>query len=496
MSHRSLNQVRVASLLLPPVGLLWLWASNSFALRKKLLGTLGIVSYSILYGALWIFLLVHFAGMEVEFRGGYLPYFTFHKTKPDYQALEANRAARRGKTAISESKGLSSYWNGFRGPKRDGHYAEQSIRTNWPKNGIPALWRQPIGGGYASFAIVNGRAFTIEQRRDEEVATAYDLANGQELWSSGWSAEFKEQLGGDGPRATPHADGDRVYFQGALGELRCLEAASGKLVWRKDILNENQGPELAYGMAVSPLVVGEKLIVTPGGPKGHCVVAYQKLTGETIWHSLDDETAYSSPMEVELARKRQILVVCETRVAALDPESGKLLWAFPWVVAHGNRNIAQPLLLSSNRVFLSAGYGTGCLALEVAQTGTGYQARQIWRNKNLKNKFSSSVFSNGYIYGLDEDLLTCLDARTGVRMWKDGRYGYGQILLASNHLIILSGSGELALVSARPDEYVEVCRFAAISGKTWNHPAMSGGKLLVRNSREMACFDLSGGDQR
>jgi outer membrane protein assembly factor BamB len=249
-------------------------------------------------------------------------------------------------------------------------------------------------------------------------------------------------------------------------------------------------------MAASPLVLAEKLIVTPGGPRGHCVVACHKLTGEAIWHSLDDEAAYSSPMQVELAGTRQLLVVGETRVTALDLDNGKLLWAFPWVVAHGNRNIAQPLLLGRNRVFLSAGYGTGCVALEVTNPGAGYKVRELWRNKNLKNKFSSSVSSAEYIYGLDEDILTCLDARTGARMWKDGRYGYGQVVLASDHLLILSGAGELALVAARPDAYLEMCRFPAISGKTWNVPAISGGKLLVRNSREMACFDLSGQDQR
>ena len=492
MRNRTLTQVRIATLLLPPLGLLWLWGSKQIAPRKKVLGTLGIAGYAIPYCALWIFLLITFAGLEVEFRGGYLPYFTFHKTKPDYQALEADRAATRGKTPIQGTNDVASYWTGYRGPRRDGHYTEQSIGTNWPKAGLKALWRQPVGGGYASFAISRGRAFTIEQRREQEVATAYDLRNGQELWVSGWPGEFKEQLGGDGPRATPEADGDRVYFQGALGELRCLDATSGNLIWRRNIVDENRAPELFYGMAASPLIVGEQVIVTPGGPKGHSVMAYHKLTGAPLWHCLDDEAAYSSPMEVELAGTRQLLVVCETRLVGLGLDGGKLLWEFPWVVAHGNRNIAQPLLLGSNRVFLSAGYGTGCLALEIMKTGEEYKARQVWRNNHLKNKFSSSVFQGGYIYGLDEDILTCLNATTGARMWKDGRYGYGQIALASEHLIILSGGGELALVPARPDKYLEICRFYGINGKTWNHPAISGGKLLVRNSREMACFGLVG----
>ena len=158
--------------------------------------------------------------------------------------------------------------------------------------------------------------------------------------------------------------------------------------------------------------------------------------------------------------------------------------------AVGNRNIAQPLVLGTNRFFLSAGYGTGCVAVEVTREGDRFQARELWRNKNLKNKFTSSVHSKGYIYGLDEDMLVCLNAENGRREWKDGRYGYGQMLLASEHLLILSGDGELAMVAASPAKWSEQCRFQAIRGKTWNVPALGGGKLLLRNSYEMACFDL------
>jgi len=261
-------------------------------------------------------------------------------------------------------------------------------------------------------------------------------------------------------------------------------------------VDENHAPELVYGMAASPLIIAEKIIVTPGGPRGHCIVAYDKATGTPIWHTLDDEASYSSPMEANLGGNSQVLVACETRVVGLNPDNGKLLWEFPWVVAHGNRNIAQPLLLSGNRVFLSGGYGTGCLMMQIRKTADGFTAHEMWRNKNLKNKFSSSVLQSEYIYGLDEDILTCLDARTGSRMWKDGRYGYGQIVLASGQLIILSGSGELAFVRAEPDKYLEVCRIPGISGKTWNHPAIGQGKLLIRNSREMACIDLSGQNER
>jgi outer membrane protein assembly factor BamB len=153
--------------------------------------------------------------------------------------------------------------------------------------------------------------------------------------------------------------------------------------------------------------------------------------------------------------------------------------------------IAQPVLLSTNRFLLSAGYFTGCAAVEVTKTSSGFTARAVWQNKNLKNKFTSSVFYQGYVYGLDEDILTCIDAANGERKWKDGRYGYGQLLLASGHLIILSGEGELALVKATSERHEELARFQAINGKTWNHPAIADGKILIRNAQEMACFQIS-----
>jgi outer membrane protein assembly factor BamB len=175
----------------------------------------------------------------------------------------------------------------------------------------------------------------------------------------------------------------------------------------------------------------------------------------------------------------------------LKIEDGSMLWQFPWTIQMNNRNIAQPIILSTNRFLLSGGYGTGGVAVEITPTEKGFLAREVWRNKNLKNKFTSSVFRQGHVYGLDEDILTCIDAETGERKWKEGRYDYGQVLLASGQLIVLCGNGDLAVVQATPEKHEELTRFPAIAGKTWNHPALGGGFLLVRNAVEMACFDIS-----
>ena len=351
------------------------------------------------------------------------------------------------------------------------------------------MWRQPIGLGYASFVAADGRAFTIEQRRREEVVSAYDVGTGRELWTHGWDGEFTEYQGGDGPRATPTYHEGRLYALGALGELQCLDARTGALVWRRNILADSGASNLDWGMSAAPLIVDDKVIVLPGGPRGSSVAAYNKTTGEAVWRSLDDQQAYTSPMLVTLGGVRQILVVSATRATGLTVDEGRLLWEYPWPTQMGI-NAAQPLLLGNDRVFLSAGYGHGAAVFEVARTDDGFLTRAIWQNTRMKNKFTSSVLHQGYIYGLDEAILACLDAATGELKWKGGRYGYGQILLVGDHVIVLTEDGDVALVRATSERHDEVAKFPAIDGRTWNHPIITGGHLIVRNLREMAAFDV------
>jgi outer membrane protein assembly factor BamB len=458
------------------------------------------------------------AGFRIARDGRGLPRF-LHRT--DYSALEADRARQHQQvgptvdvppiplpaavpavpaavTNTPESPAATTtqpgFWPDFRGLNRDGRYTETPIRTNWPRDGLPRLWKQPVGGGYASFVVANGRAFTIEQRRNQEVVTAYALDTGRELWAHGWNAEFRESLGGDGPRATPTYHEGRIYALGALGELQVLDAGAGTLLWRRNILTDNDAPNVSWGMSASPLVVDDKVVVLPGGPRGQSIVAYNKTTGAPIWKTLDDPQAYTSPMLVTLAGTRQILVVSGRRAMGLATENGRLLWEYPWVTDM-DISVAQPLVITSkgldDRVFLSAGYGHGAAVFEVRRAGDRLEARTVWENQRMKNKFSSSVLHDGHIYGLDESILACVEAATGEMKWKGGRYGYGQILLAGNHVIVLTEEGELVLVNATPARHEELARFAAIEGKTWNHPVIAGGRLLVRNAEEMAAFDIS-----
>jgi outer membrane protein assembly factor BamB len=384
----------------------------------------------------------------------------------------------------------AAYWTDFRGPARDGHYREQPVLTRWPSSGLQPTWKQPAGGGYASFAIARGRAFTIEQRGREEVVAAYDVATGRELWTSVWAADFREAMGGDGPRATPVWWDGRVYALGAEGELRALDEATGETAWRTNILGDARTENLPWGMAASPIVVDGLVIVQPGGGRGRqALVAYDALTGERRWEALDDRQSYASPMVATLAGRRQLLVFTAERLLGFDLATQEVLWEYSWPGPNGI-NAAQPLVLDESRVFLSSGYGMGAAVIEISGSGAGFAVRDVWRNNRMKNRFASSVLHEGYIYGLDESILACIDAATGELVWKGGRYGYGQLLLAAGHLVVLSEDGDLALVRATPQGHEELVRFPVLNGKTWNVPAMAGGVLLVRNLAEMAAFDL------
>jgi outer membrane protein assembly factor BamB len=200
---------------------------------------------------------------------------------------------------------------------------------------------------------------------------------------------------------------------------------------------------------------------------------------------------YASPILMTLGGERHVVVCGRPYVYGLRVEDGAERWKFLWHIIDNERPITQPAVLGTNRLFLSAAYLTGCTAFEINRTNSEYETRALWRTRGLKTKFASVVVWQGYIYGFDEDILVCLDAQTGERKWKDGRYGYGQVLLASGYLIVQCANGDLALLKATPDAWTEVARFPALNGKSWNVPAISNDRLMVRNGAEMACFDLT-----
>jgi outer membrane protein assembly factor BamB len=260
-------------------------------------------------------------------------------------------------------------------------------------------------------------------------------------------------------------------------------------VWRTNILKDAGAKNLRWGMAASPLISGDAVVVLPGGPNGKSVAAYDRRTGKRLWTALDDKQAYVAPMQVTLQGVPQFLVVSAKRLMGLSLDRREVLWEFPWKTDH-DASAAQPIVIGDNRVFYSSGYGTGAVLVELTKSGERFAVREVWRSIRMKNRQSSSVLHDGFIYGLDEGILACLDASTGELKWKGGRYKHGQLLLAGSHLVIITEDGELVLAAANPDSLQELARVPAIDGTTWNVPAFADGVLLVRNTEEMAAFDL------
>jgi outer membrane protein assembly factor BamB len=442
------------------------------------------------------------AGMRMEMEGGGIPKFvTFQNPEKQAAQIEADRAREAAAAPVVPEvvkeeaapvaeptvvqAAMTAAWPDFRGAARDGISTEK-ILTEWPGGKLQELWRKPVGGGWASFVVAGKLAYTIEQRRQQEVVAAYDVATGREVWAHKYAADFQESMGGPGPRATPTWHEGKLYTMGATGEMFVLDALTGKVIWHKNILEDNGAENITWAMSASPLIVDDTVVVQPGGASNKSIVAYNKNTGARVWGSLGDRTSYASPMLVTLAGKRQIITITALRAVGLEASSGKLLWEYPWTTEY-DINSAQPIVAGPNQVLISSGYGHGAAMLEISAGG----AKKLWENKKLKNKFNSSVFLNGYIYGFDESIFTCIDAKTGEPTWKAGRYGYGQVLAASGHLVITGEQGEVVLLKADPAGHKEVAKFQALEGRTWNIPAIADGRLFVRNGTEMVAYKIS-----
>jgi outer membrane protein assembly factor BamB len=384
----------------------------------------------------------------------------------------------------------------FRGRDRSGIVRGVRLARNWDQIPPRQLWRQPIGRGWSSFAVVGEYCVTQEQRGEHETVVCYALKTGRECWVHQDLANFYEMTGGGGPRATPTIHNGRVYSLGATGILNCLDGSTGRRIWSVNILKQNQVENRLFGMVGSPLLIDGKVIVSPGA-KGNSLVAYDQQDGKKLWGAGDAGASYSAPQLCRLAGRRQILNFNAEGLFAHGLDNGELLWSIPWISHTEERNnVCQPVAHSSDsgnaadRVFLSSAYGQGCALFRLTVPHDRFVVSEQWSNRNLKAKFTSVVVRDGHVYGLDGRILTCLDLQSGKRCWKRGRYGHGQLILVDDLLLIQAESGEVVLVEASPISFQEVARFPALDDRTWNHPALAGNLLVMRNDREAACYEL------
>jgi outer membrane protein assembly factor BamB len=387
-------------------------------------------------------------------------------------------------------------WTGFRGPRRDGRLAGVRIKTDW-RQPPQELWRHRIGPGWSSFAVVGDSLYTQEQRGDDEYVVCYSAATGAEVWTHHDATRFSEMVAGPGPRATPTFHAGRLYAFGANGHLSCLDAASGKSLWLRDVVADSKASVPQWGFASSPLVAQGMVTVFAGAPKGKTLVAYNAEKGELAWTAgvgpESDKAAmsYCSPQLATIHGVDQILLATDAGLSAFEPDSGRELWHHS-CPAENMARIVQPALVGDGDVLIGTNLGIGTRRISVRRDGETWLTEEKWTNRKIKLYFNDVVVVNGYFYGFDSGKLVCIRLEDGSAAWRVRGYGNGQVLLLADQglLLVLCEDGNVALVSAQPEKHQELCRFKAIEGKTWNHPVIAHGKLFVRNGEEIACFDI------
>ncbi len=428
--------------------------------------------------------------------GDFVPRFVyrFAPTAEDRAAeyFASQQAAQRQAVIDDDASRLEvseADWPRFGGARGDQIVRGVSIRRDWNDNPPQPLWRHPVGPAWSSFAIVGDFAFTQEQRGDDEAVVCYDAKSGEQVWIHTDPVRFEEVASGVGPRATPTVHDSRLYALGATGVLNCLSPLTGGLLWSTNIVDDAETDLVMYGMAGSPAIHEDLVIVNPSGQNG-AVAAYDRLTGEKRWSGGQQTQSYASPQVVTIDGVPQVLIYSSEGVGGHDLSSGELLWMFPWTNVT-KLNLAQPIVLPDESVFISSGYGTGSARLDVTEEAGKWKVEPRWESPNrFKLKFNAGIYRDGYLYGLDEGILSCINAADGERTWKQGRYRYGQILMVGDDLLVVTESGEVVLVEATSDSAREIAKFQAIEGKTWNHPVLNRGLLFVRNNQEAACYDL------
>ena len=418
--------------------------------------------------------------------------------------LVAGWACLAGGTA-----GMAADWSQYRGAQTGG-VSPETIRTDWPKDGPKCLWRVPTPAGLSSFVVGEGKVFTVVPRNVggelAEVCVALDAATGKELWATptgiakyqgGGDSGTPDNKGGDGPRSTPAVSGGRVFVYSSTMVLHCLDAASGKVLWKKDVIADFGGKNIGWLSAMSPVVDGG-LVYVAGGGAGQSMLAFKQATGELAWKSGEGAITHATPAVATILGVRQVIYLLQSGLVSVEAASGKPLWKFPF--PYRTCTGCSPVV-AGDTVFCTAGYDIGGAACQIERNGGGFEAKELWRvtgNKDLASLWSTPVQKDGFLYGLisfkrfGSGPLKCADLKTGAVRWEQPGFGAGQVILAGKYLLALADDGQLVVVEAVPDAYKEVVRFKAVAGKCWSTPALSNGRLYVRSTKEGACFDLAG----
>ncbi len=386
-------------------------------------------------------------------------------------------------------------WPGWMGPSANGTSGETGLLTTWPSTGPKVLWKVDGGEGYSSIAVAQGKAVTLVQKDGQEFAVALDAVKGTQLWKTPIAKQFKNSYG-NGPRSTPTLEGNRVWIQSVSGVLACLDLAKGDVVWTKNIMEEFKAKQLPWGLSASPTIDGDRLYVLPGDGGG--MVALNKADGKLLWHKTEDKAGYATPVVTTVGGKKQVIFFTAAHLTAVAPEDGKEIWRLEWPTEY-DCNIATPLVISGDRLFVTSGEKVGCTLFQLKANEA---PSVIWESKGPKsvmiNFWANSVAVGDYLYGLNGEFdrpihLDCVDLKTGKTVWSQKKFGKGALTFADGHLFISTKDGDLVLVAATPEKYIEKGRIRLL-GDNRTVPTLANKRLYLRDKEKIVCIDAGAGD--
>jgi outer membrane protein assembly factor BamB len=389
-----------------------------------------------------------------------------------------------------------SDWPQWRGPHRDGISPETGLLKEWPAQGPKQLWKiTNLGGGYSGVAVVDGKIFTMGDGSDASFIYALNEATGKQLWA----AKVGKTGGGGGypgPRCTPTVDGDLVYALGQFGDLVCVESATGRERWRKNLVSDFAGKMMSdWGYSESPLVDGDKVICTPGGPRG-TLLALNKSTGAEVWRTtaLKDSAAYTSAIVVEIGGVRQYVQLTDASVFGVAAADGKVLWRAP---RSGRTAVIPTPVFRDNCVYVTSGYGVGCNLFRITAAGGQFKAEQAYANKGMVNHHGGVILIGEHIYGFSDGKgWVCQEFKTGKTVWEEkAKLGKGSITYADGHFYLRGeDKGTMVLIEASPEAFKQTGRMEQPNRsdqKAWPHPVIAHGKLYLRDQGVLLCYDLT-----
>jgi len=381
-------------------------------------------------------------------------------------------------------------WPQWRGPSRDAVSRETDLVDRWDESGPKVLWRVSAGEGYSSVSVSKKRLYTLWDKDKKQLLVCLDARNGRQLWSRELGPAFENHYG-NGPRSTPLVDDGIVYAIGTKGLLLAADQLNGETVWERDLVREFKADLPSYGYSSSPLVTDDKLVIEAGGTEA-AFVALDKKTGKVAWTADNDRPAYSSPIEIVVDGVSQVVFWSAHGLRSLASRDGTVLWRYSWgtfcPVSGDPLNTGTPIFIAPDRIFLSS--GSGAAVIRISRKAGQFKVNDVWESEEMRSDVNTALLLGDHIYGFDRGTLKSLDAKTGEVTWKARGYQRGSLIAADGKLIVLAENGDLALLDAKPDEYVERSSASVLRGKNWTSPSLAGGRLYLRNQDEIVCVDM------